>query len=109
MKIRLYRPVAEYLLGFLGNNQSNWETQLSSWAGFPVRLPKFFWEVHLFVINKRSPSSLTVECNPEKNWFSVFYSYNLNGDLKKYMELTLVRKCRRQREEARRFNLRRAG
>jgi hypothetical protein len=100
MKVRLYRPVGVYLIELLGNDRGRWETQLSTWAGFQIKLPKYFWEIHLFVINKRTPRQITVECNPEKDWFSIFYSYNLNGDLKKYVELTMVRKCRRHREEA---------
>jgi len=99
MKIRLYRPVTLYLLNILGNHQKCWETQFSAWAGFSIKIPKYFWEIHLFVINNRVPVRLTLECRPEKDWFSIFYSYNLNGDLKKYIELTLVRKCRRDREK----------
>lgn len=51
----------------------------------------------MYVINQKLPNKLTVECQPEKGWFSVFYSYNLNGDLKKYMEIMLVRKCKSAR------------
>ena len=109
MKIRLYKPVVIYLIELMGNNQKQWEAQLSGWAGFKVRLPKFFWEIHLLLVHKRIPRSLTLECSPEKNWYSVFYSYNLHGDLKKYMELMIVRKCRRHREAKKNLNLKRAG
>ena len=108
MKIRLYKPVCSYLLHLMGNRQEIWESQLSSWTGFPVKLPKYFWEIHLFVINNRLPEKITLDCKPEKGWYSVFYSYNLNGDLKKYVEVMLVRRCRRHRETER-INLKKAG
>lgn len=94
MQIRLYKPVSLYLLKKLDNKQILWESQLSRWLGFKVTLPKYFWEIHLFMVHNKIPATLTIECHIDKGWYSVFYSYNLKGDLKKYMEITLARKCR---------------
>ncbi|MDH4263831.1 MAG: hypothetical protein OEV78_12390 [Spirochaetia bacterium] len=109
MKIRLYKPVGIYLLDLFGNDIMKWESRLSSWVGFPIKLPKYFWEIHLFIINDRIPMRITLECRPEKDWFSVFYSYNLNGDLKKYIELMIIRKCRQHRNENKYISLKQAG
>ena len=109
MKIRLYKPVSLMLIKILGNNQRDWESRISAWAGFPVKNPKYFWEVHIFIINNRVPAKLTVECFPESGWYSVFYSYNLNGDLKKYLEIVILRKCKRQRKPDENLNSKLAG
>jgi len=97
MKIRLYKAVFLVLLNRFGNNQLKWERHLSQWTGVRINLPKYFWEVHLYIINDKTPKFLTIDSAPEKGWHSVFYSYNLKGDMQKYIELCIIRKCKQYR------------
>ena len=102
MTIRLYQPLSRYLTHTLGNQKTHWEKNLGHWIGFPVTLPLFFWEVHLPVVHGKLPSKITLEAKIPANWLSVFYEYNLNKDMEKFILIQIIRKCKLQKEKEKR-------
>jgi len=94
MTIRIRKPVARELIKLWAEDPLSWENGLSNWMGFEVKLPRFFWEIHLNLSRDRLPTLLTLKCDKKEGWLSVFYEYNLNRDLKKYAEITIIRRCK---------------
>ena len=95
MKIRLRKPLGAALVVLWGEERLTWEETMSQILGFSIKLPQYFWEVELMLVHDRAPGSLTLECSPGDGWMSVFYLYNLDGDLIRYIEQALVRYCKR--------------
>ena len=94
MIIRIRKPVARVLVELWEEDPITWENGLTNWIGFKIKLPRFFWEIHLNLSRDRLPTQLTLQCNKTEGWLSVFYEYNLNRDLKKYVEITIIRRCK---------------
>jgi len=94
MKIVLQKDIALQLLQVLNNDRLEWENTLASWFGFKVTLPRYFWEIKIFLSCNRTPSSITVECFTDAHWLSVFYSYNLHKELSNYMRASILQNCK---------------
>lgn len=94
MEIILRKPVAKMLVELWGTDRLRWEKHLTRWLGFEVTLPKFFWEITLALSRDKTPKVLSIDCRKASGWMSVFYEYNLNRDLTKYIEITILRKCK---------------
>ena len=95
MKIRIRKPVYTILTQVWPINQKRWEEELSRWLRVKVTLPRFFWEIYQPYLHKSTPRHLTVECQVEDNWLSVFYSYNLKHDMEKFIEVAILRNTRK--------------
>lgn len=95
MRIKLRKPLGVALVALWGDERLLWEQSMSRELGFSVSLPQFFWEVDLLLIHNRFPGHITIQCSPGHGWMSVFYSYNLQGDLSRYIESSLLRYCKR--------------
>jgi len=94
MKIVLQKDVTVQLLQVLNNDKLEWENTLGKWFGFKVTLPRYFWEVKIFLSCNRTPSGITVECFTDAQWLTVFYSYNLQKELGNFMCAAIYKKCK---------------
>jgi len=95
MKIRIRKPVFQILVQVWPVNQQHWESEVSRWLRVKVTFPRFFWEIYQPYLHHRLPVKITVEYSEPTNWLSVFYSYNLNNDMEKFIEITMLRNVRK--------------
>lgn len=63
VELRISKYLLRYLLQEGGLDRHQWEKLLSGFCGFPVKIPRFFWEVELYVRHGAKPPLVHLICH----------------------------------------------
>ena len=68
MTVKLSKYLLKTLVPLCGRRVELWEATLSYACGFDIELPRFFWEVEVFLLHAERPKQMTLLCAPPRDF-----------------------------------------
>lgn len=100
MTIRLSNYLLQTLVTLCGRRADLWEAFLSEACGFSVKLPRFFWEVEVFLLHAERPKQMTLLCGPPRDFIGLEPGRDYLARLRSHVLASVYRRVSRLRNNA---------